>query len=204
MGNVAPGLPNRGKGYHGGTPTSIGRSVDLEGTEVQFQDDTVVTGSAPNLKRSGRTVVARLVRNSSGVALLPGRVVSWETGFHGTRVDGYVTTTAAAAAGVVDDRFAAAGVPDDELFWLIRQGPCLIKNNIAAAAGTVITEGAYVVALTAATSQATTAGRITNQTLTGATDVLAGQIQNRIGKAMSAKTTANTNVDVLIDLELQP
>ena len=196
MSNVAAGLPNRGHTYHGGTPTSIGRSVSLEGTEVHFEDDVVVNGG-PNTKRSGRTTLMRLVRNASGITLEPKRSVVWKTGFRGTRVDGYVATTAGEVAGVVDDQLGASGVANNDLFWIARKGPALVKNDIASGAGTVIAEGALVVALTAVTSQATTAGRVASGSAATSSHVL-----NRIGKAMSAKTTANTNADVLVDLDI--
>jgi hypothetical protein len=201
-GNVAAGLPNLGHTYHGGTPSSIGRSVDLEGTEAYFKDEVPQTGMAPALKRSGRTKVCRLVRNSSGISLLPKRAVKWESGYRGTRVDGYCAVTAAECAGIVDDQLPAGGVADDDLFWVVRKGPCLLLTDLAGGANNVFSDGTVVVALTAATSQATTAGRIAPQSLTGATAVLGGQIQNAIGKAMSAKTTANTNADILVDLEI--
>jgi len=57
-----------------------------------------------------------------------------------------------------------------------------------------------IVALTAATSQATTAGRVAPQVLTGATALLGNQVQNRLGRAMSAKTTANTNNSLLVNI----
>ena len=53
-------------------------------------------------------------------------------------------------------------------------------------------------AMTAVTTSATTAGRVMPAVLSGATSVLVAQMDNLIGKAMSAKTTANTNQDVLV------
>jgi hypothetical protein len=96
---------------------------------------------------------------------------------------------------VVDDQLPSGGVADDDLFWIVRSGPCLLLNDIASGASTVITEGSVVGALTAATSGATTAGRIANLTVT-----TGDTITNKLGRAMSAKTTANTNADVLVDL----
>ena len=61
-----------------------------------------------------------------------------------------------------------------------------------------VAAGGWVVALTAATSGATTAGRVAPQVLTGATAALAAMVQNRIGRALTAKTTANTNADMLV------
>jgi hypothetical protein len=196
--NVAAGLPNRGRTYHGGTPTSIGRSITLEGTEVHFEDETIV--SSARAKRSGRAVKCRLVRNSSGITLAPKRTVVWESGYRGRRVSGYSATTAGEVAGVVDDKLSSTGVADDDLFWIVRGGPCLVKTDIASGANNVFSDGTVVVALTAVTSQSTTSGRVAPQSLAGATAPLADQVQNRIGIAMSAQTTANTNNDLLVDL----
>ena len=200
--NVLGLAPNRGK-YYNVTSTTATQSASLEGLQKYFPDN--VAGAAqPDTKRSGRRVLMRLVRNSSGINLLPKKAVVWETGYRGKRVDGYAASTAAEVAGIVDDQAPAAGIPDNALFWIHRQGPALLLNDLASGATTVIAEGGMVVALTAAASTGTTAGRIVAQTLTGATAVLAGQIQNRIGKAMTARTTANTNADVLVDMELMP
>lgn len=196
QGNVAAGLPNRGKTYHGGTPTgTIGRSINLEGAEIEFEDD-IKQPARPDLKRSSRTTLCRLVRNTAGFNLEPKRAVSWEAGYRGTRVDGYCEATAAECAGIVDDQLPSAGVEDDDLFWVMRKGPGLVLTDLAGGANNVVAEGALVIALTAATSGATTAGRATD----GAVD--ATNIYNRIGKAMSAVTTGNTNADLLVDLDL--
>lgn len=204
--NVSGGLPNRGKTYHGGTPSSIGRSVALEGTAQDFKDD-YESGAGPRLTRSARYCSAVLVRNTSGIALTPSRLVSWESGYTGKRVDGYTTTTGAEAAGVVDPELPATGVADDDLFWLFVKGPCLVTSDLAGGANNVLAIGQAVGALTAATSGATTAGRIV-AVATGTTATLPSTIINRIGRAMSAATTANTggvaSGKILIDLNIVP
>ena len=205
--NVA-GLPNRGKVYNV-TSTTAAQSAKLEGYQKYFQDEDA-SGAGPSRPRSSRRALMRLVRNSSGIALLPKRAVAWESGQRGKRVDGYTTTTAAEVAGIVDDQLPAAGAADNALFWIHRQGPALCTNDIASGASTVISEGDLVVALTAATSlAATTAGRIATGTLTATSTAttdgsLTNRILHRLGKAMSARTTANTNSDVLVDLDLMP
>jgi hypothetical protein len=105
-------------------------------------------------------------------------------------------------AGVVDEWLPSAGVVDDDLFWIVRKGPTLVLTDLAGGAANVITSGANLVALTAATSQATTAGRVQEYAFTTNVTALQSQVLNRLGKAMSAKTTANTNADLLVDLQL--
>lgn len=205
--NVTP-LPNRGFTYHGGTPASIGRSLQLEGSQAVFRDDTPDTGSAADKIRSNNVTHAVLVRNTSGAALLPGRQVTWAAGFRGRRVNGYSTTTAVEVAGVVDDRLPVAGVANNDLFWLLRKGPALVKTPLAAGAGSVFAEGNVLIALTAATSGAITAGRPAvfdfTATSTGTTNGdNARALANRFGRVMSAMTTAQTDSFMLVDLDIR-
>jgi hypothetical protein len=204
-GNVTA-LFNRGFTYTGGTPDAIAQSSGSEGAICQFKDE-YRSGSGVLVKRSNQLITAMCVRNVSGIALTPGRLVRWKALFRGKRVDGYTTTTTAEVAGVVDDALPSTGVANNDLFWLIRKGPCLVKTPLVADVSNVFTENDILIAMTAVTSQSTTAGRpITwalTATSTGTTDGTGAlYIINRIGRAMSAKTTANTNADLLCDLQL--
>lgn len=149
--------------------------------------------------RTHHQVECRLVKNSSGIALLPKRLVTFKAGTNRTEVDGYATTTAADGKSVVvvDEWLPAAGVPANSYFWVVIEGPTEVLTDLAGGANNLIPEDTVLVALTAATSQATTAGRVAPQDLTGATAPLGNQIQGAFGRAMSAKTTANTNADLL-------
>jgi hypothetical protein len=143
----------------------------------------------------------------SGIALLPKRIVVWQTGQRFKRVAGYCATTAEECAGVVDEWLPAAGVRNGDLFWLVCRGPSLCLTSLAADAENIVTEFRPLYALTAATTQATTAGRFQrwNGTFSAAetTNGSAGNIIfNNIGRAMTARTTSNTNVDVLVDVDI--
>lgn len=186
--------------YGGGTIDSNNLDPSLEGKEWVFDDlDLTVTGA--KTKRSGKKVRCRCVRNVGAAALLPKRLVSFVAGTtYGKRVDGYADTTAEEAYPV-DEFLPAAGVPVNDLFWIVVEGPATVLTDLAGADNNVINAGGVIVALTGATSGATTAGRVAPQDLTGATAVLAKQIQNRIGVALSSKTTANTNADLLIEVK---
>lgn len=199
MSDSVTGLPKRGYTYHGGTPEAFSKSIGIEGHQMKFQDD-YSSGTGVRVKRSDEYTHAVLVRNVSGIALTPGRTVSWKSGFRGRRVDGYTTTTAAEVAGVVDDQLPAAGVANNDLFWLLIKGPALLKTPLAGGAGNVFAEGNVLVALTAATSGATTAGRPGVLDLTVATNTAAA-IVNRFARVMSAMTTAQTNANMLVRLE---
>lgn len=195
-----------GKTYFGSTdtiPSTYATSTGLLGRQQVFEHDySVATGMRAERRDSQNQVVAELVKNSSGIALLPGRVCVYKTGSEGKEVDGYTRTTAALGAGVVDPLLPAAGVRNGDYFWLIKSGPVLMLTDIAGADNNVINVGNVLYALTAATSQATTAGRVVASSLTftstATTDGTMGAvIVNRFGRALSAKTTANTNAQVL-------
>jgi len=158
----------------------------------------------PVKKRSNRFVTLRAVRNSSTVALLPKRVVRYKTTTLHTEVDGYTALTSQYFAGVVDEFLPAAGVPVGDVFFIAVKGPTLCLTDIAPLAS-VIAEDDQMVASTAAASTAaatpgTDGGRVSEAAFTGSTAVLGEQIMNRVGRALSAKTTGNTNADILIDL----
>ena len=159
--------------------------------------------------RSNGDVKAVLVRNVSGVALLPKLGVSWKAGKRGTEVDGYVNETGGELAGVVDDHLGSAGVPNNDVFWVIYDGPCLCTTTAAAGATSNIAEGDTVQAATAAAStHSTTAGRVQGHNSAGpisAAETTNGYafklLRNAIGHAMSARTTAETNNDILVDVK---
>jgi hypothetical protein len=167
----------------------------LLGQEYIVED---IDPSDRSKKRSNRLVRIRAVRNSATIALLPKRIAVYKTATMNTEINGYTTTTAAPFAGIIDEFLPAAGVPANDICYIATKGPTLALTDIAQTDD--ISIGDRLVSLTAATSQATTAGRLDLQVLTGATAVLAGQILNTIGLAMTAITSANTNMDILIDV----
>lgn len=205
-------LPPRGKTYLSGS----GRTIDttqttskaVMGIKKVFKDldysSTSPSNTSVKAPRSGGEVTCLLVRNSSGIALLPGRVCCWKLGAVGREVDGYackdglIATYEAIPAGVVDEWLPAAGVPDKDLFWLVVKGPSLVKKSLDA---NTLTQGEAVVVITAATSQATTAGRIKSFLQTSNSTEMANQAANRIGIALSTSATTAANVLTYVDLQ---
>jgi len=167
--------------------------VNLEGKEWVFEDVNPTTGVA----RTGEYVRCRVVRNAAAIALLPKRVVSFEASGteYGCRVDGYVTTTAAEGYPL-DEYLPTAGVPIGDLAYIVVDGPAMVITSIADMSADIAV-GTKLVGLTAATSGATTAGRVHPQVLTGATALLADQVQNRIGRALTAGLTTATATEIL-------
>jgi len=202
MADTVHGLPRRGSTFFAGSvPSVTGATSRLEGTKKDFADVEPVT-SGPASARSGDTLTCRLVRNSSGIALAAKRVVKWKSGYINKRVDGYCSTDYEAVAGVVDDKIPSGGVADGDLFWLMQRGPGLVKTSLGADATNVISEGANLAALTSASSVSTTSGRVQAVAATSSVTNAISGLANRIGRALSAKTTGNTNADVLVDLDL--
>lgn len=205
MSNVT-GLFERGKTYNGPNKTlssSYGQSVGIEGSIRQFNDVTKPTSSGAVVQRSDRVQTAMVVRNVSGISLVPKRLVKWKSGYRGRRVDGYCNVDNEEVAGVVDEMLPSSGVRNYDLFWLQVGGPAMCTTAKDADAHNVISEGSALLAQTAAASTAaTTSGRVQPLVAsTHATQAVA-QMLGIFGRAMSAKTTANTDADILVDLTL--
>jgi len=205
----ASGLPARGHTWFEGQtpPTTYGGTQHLEGQQVRFRDFDSTTGTDSSLAvRTGRFTTCRFVRNTANITLEAKRIVSYEAGHLYKRVNGYCTTTAQHCAGIVDE-YLATGIPDNDLGWIVTSGPALVKTSLAGNAENVISADDVLVALTAATSQATTSGRLQSAdgTWSAAQTTDGGafnEIFNYIGRAITARTTANTNTDTLINVEI--
>jgi hypothetical protein len=192
------GLILRGQTLYG--PTATIDSADLAGREVvgtekYFDDRSPITGTP----RSNRLVKCRLVRNTSGGTMYAKRCVALKAGTNGTEIVGNGTALAQPYLYPIDE-YLVNGVRNNDCCWIVTSGPALVLTDLAGADNNVIAQGARVVGLTGATTGATTAGRVMEQVLTGATALLAAQVQNAIGVAMSAKTTTQTNSDLLVDV----
>lgn len=154
------------------------------GVVKQFPDVDPTTGQV----RSNRVKTCIAVRNSSGIALTPKKLVQFASGSF-SAVDGYAAATDAVVAGVVDEHLPSGGVAANDVFWITVAGPTEVNLGAAqqAAADTVL------VSLTAAgTTNTTAAGR--------AQTAAATYLQNGyVGRAISAGTTGQ---DVLAVVNL--
>lgn len=192
-----------------GSTAGVTGSTDLgwlEGQIYEIQDlDKTTSPGKPRANASANqrpTKKVMVVRNVSGIALGPRRLVTFKSGFYGKQVDGYSCTTAVSDAYPVDE--FVSSVPNNDLFYIVIEGPAEFLTDLAAGANNVLPADTVFVALTAVTSQSTTAGRVAPQdfvtSITGTSSggaLLAAQLAGAIGKGISAKTTANTNVAVL-------
>lgn len=207
-------LPNRGKTYLNGpnrTPDTTSTStVAIAGIIKVFKDMnyTTTTGNQVKGYRSGGEVTCILVRNSSGISLLPKYAVTWKSGKRGLEVDGYADFSPdRAIAGLVDEFLPSSGVANNDYFWLVVRGPALALTGTAADETNVISVDDWLINLTAAASTfSTTSGRVGPAVLPTAgltTNITFAQSNNlyKFARAMSAKTTSNTSADLLVHVD---
>lgn len=195
----------RGRSAAQGTTIDSGdlQGVHLEGQIVYLPD---TDPSDTKVRRSQTDVVARVVRNASGISLLPKRIVQYQAAYWGKRVDGYIKATTTPVAGVVDDHLPSTGVQNNDLFYLIVGGPCLVKTTnttiVASTQGNpwigAVTSGAS----TADVSGSHDSGGITGFAETSNVTFATHWLRNKIGVGLSAKVAANTNQDVLVSIDL--
>jgi hypothetical protein len=195
--NEAPPIA-RGQTYtwytdENGTVDATG-GAHLEGKEWLFEDKdwaNVQNGIAPD--RTGMYVRCRLVRNKSGGALLPKRFAKYKTdGTTGAILPGQVSgygDTVGQIGGVVDEFLPAAGAADNELFWLVIEGPSYMTT--AASGDTNISLGSMVI-------PSTTGFVIDQDTTVAAGAATFNQIQGAIGRAMLAVNATATDVLICV------
>jgi len=161
-----------------------------------FPDVNPITGAV----RSNRLKTCVAVRNASGGALLPKRVVRFKVGTAGTavfsEVDGYAATTNEERVGIVDEHLPASGVAANDVFWVTVSGPTEVAHALS---GTEVAVGDRLAAITAATSGATTAGRVTPSGVGAATTAAGNNSLGVIGIACSAGATTGSAVLAIVN-----
>lgn len=152
---------------------------------------------------TGRQVTVRVVRNTSGAVQLGKRIVRAELDGYETvgRSSGYARTTLEGnILGASDPYLDSNGVAADDLYLVVVEGPTTVLTPDTGTGMIDIAVGDSLIAATAAASTNATAGRIRGLTLAGqtaATDAF-NAAMNCIGRALSARTTAETAEDLLI------
>lgn len=128
--------------------------------------------------------ILRLVKNGSGGSLTS-EIVTFgtTTGWPGKIVDAQCNALAGDGFAVADEYYGVA-IPANEYFYLVEDGPGFFTTPDAATSVNVISINDRVVC--------GTTGRAHARDTTGATTPLASQIENVLGRALSAATTANT------------
>lgn len=164
--------------------------ANLEGMEYIVRDNNV-----PGKLDIGTGFIMRLrlVRNKSGIALLPRRLVVPDPANNEKYILGYPTADAERAYPV-DPWLPAVGVQPNDLFYIITGGPaqCLLP----AASPPTLAVGSEVVAALAAARTTATGGRLKLADYTaGAT--LPANVRNAM-TALTAGSTANMIVNVRV------
>lgn len=199
----------------GSTLTSTD-AQELEGREFEVLDWDYST--RPATLRSHRKVRLRVVRNASGVALPPKRLVvlardnaknvsgsTATAGVAGTTEVGGIARLNTVKTYPVDEWLPAAGVPANDLFYIVIRGPAMCLGSVANYTTAIAAGDMLHCALTATTSAVTngttTGGRVGEiLDISGTTVPLAGAV-NRLGRALSANATDTTNSNILVDVD---
>lgn len=169
--------------------SSLTDGKQYEGQERYFVDRASLT--QPGGRTVGnRLVKCRCVRNVSGGALLPGHVVpfSYANGTPATQVAADAAALAV-PAGVVDEWLPAAGVANNDLFWLVIEG----LSNVLVTTGTTIAAGDQLV--TDGSGAVATMGAAPATPTAAQQNVLA-----KVGTAVGAVTTAAAGAKILVDV----
>lgn len=213
-----PFLPGQYMADRSGSSTDSERTgAQYLGKEFWFDDiDWSVTGSQIKPTRSQIRRKLRVVRNKHATdAMLPKRVAKVNglvcTGAVGAGtagpdaqsiVGGYCSIGSAAAVSPdhgfpIDEWLPSTGAPANSLFYVVVEGPAVVKSGLTQF--TAIVVGDPLVCLTAATSNATTSGRVVVLGL-DSTTLGVGVPARIIGAAMSACTSQGYHVDVLVNV----
>lgn len=182
--------------------------------QVKVFEDVLYSASGSvkpgrGVNQDGAKVICRCVRNKSGATLYGGRLVQIDPANPG-RVSGYQNANFNEAYPV-DEFLPAAGVRDNDLFWIVIGGPAIVKTPMSGAEfiSTSIAAGALLGAGTsnAGSTQAGTTGvpgRAVGNALAAATTHQAGDVLNvainYIGRAISAMTSGQTDSPMLADI----
>lgn len=185
-------------------PFDLGQTLGVSSTDdgkhwvgvvKVFPDVNPTTGAI----RSGRLKKCVAVRNTSAAALLPKRVVRFAVGTAGaslfSAVDGYAAVGNNEMVGVVDEYLPTAGVAVNDVFWVTVDGPTEVAHALS---GTEVAVGDRLAAITAATSGATTAGRVTPSGVGAATTGAGNNSLGVIGYACSTGATTGAAILALI------
>lgn len=204
--------PERGETwYEGDTPDPNDLSFEtIIGMTKVFEDINWGDKGVKSYRTGARQVVCRLVRNVSGQTLYGKRLVQIDP-TNPNHILGY-SITLAQEAYPLDEFLPAAGLQHGDLGWVIIKGPAIVSTPMTGAEFQTasIAAGANIIAAThnaASTAAGTTGvpGRASGFTIVAATTAgqftdLTNSIINRIGRAMSAITSGQTNADILVDV----
>jgi hypothetical protein len=201
-----------GTTYRGLDDDSNEINDDFMGMIYQHQSPVLSSVSGVRDRNAERFISAVCLRNDSGVVLFGKRLAQFEltAGLSVVeRADGYPIVQAQKGLILIDPfgTIPTDGVPIDDLFWGLFEGVCIARTPFTGAAFALdIAVGAQLVSSTInSTSQNSNAGGLGNFTVQDTlnnTEVYA-MVNNHIAVAMSARTTGETNADLLVNLQIR-
>lgn len=169
-----------------------------------------LTGPTPAKRKTGMPIYAIILRNLSGATLYGKRLASLKktAGFNLVEaVDGYNITLYQTPCIAIDPYLVTGGVAANDLFWGIFSGPTILTSPLAGAdfKALNIAVGDNLVAATGITTGAITSGMVAGVSIANATDAggALSAAMGRIGYALSALTSGQTNADLLVDMAVQ-
>lgn len=181
--------------YNGSTPdlTVFSSPLNLAGKEYIFEPASASNEFSIDTDNSGRAIRVRCVQNVSGQNLLPGRIVRYKvTKPLETQVDGYVFQAADEIAGVVDEYLPAAGVANNDFFYIIVDGPTQV---ITATTGSIsIAVGDRLETTTGTSTISADAGFVVKYASSPTT---ADTVQ-RVGRSELAATTTSAQINAVV------
>ncbi len=175
----------------GGTAASTD-AQNLEGKEYYVETINYADTGVVKPALTGRYKKVRIVRNVTGSAILPKRIAKMKsdgsTYEYLSQVNGYADTVGQLGYPI-DEFLPAAGVADQELFYIVVEG--LAKVTSAAAGDTTISIGNFVIP--------STDGKVIDQDVTVAAGAATfNQIQGAIGRAVTAVAAINTDFYICV------
>lgn len=201
-----------GESFKGTDADSNLINVPWLGTRCAFEHvDYSISGlTAGRSRLTGTSILAIALRNTSGIALRPKRMVMLDVaaGLGNLRnATGYNVLLLNGISVLCDPWLPAAGVAANDIFWGIYKGPAIVLTPTVGADfnGADISAGGCLFNATGSTSGNSTGGRVTNLTLAGQTAATASfsAARNFVGYALSARTTGETAADLLVNWNVQ-
>ena len=210
-------------------PMELGQTLDgIDANSVLTNIDKLgMRHTFPNYPKTGGPtrsksltdavpITAILMRNTSGITLLGGRLGQVErTAGYGMvkNVHGYSTTAGNKAVVLIDPFLPSSGVADKDIFWGLIRGVVKILLPLAGSDHIIdIAVNDALCAATGTTTGATTSGRVTHVRFANATAGGTEAAQSGfnmayacIGRALSARTSQETTAgaDLLVDLNIR-
>jgi hypothetical protein len=158
-------------------------------------------------RKTGRTITAMLVRNTAAFAILGKRVVKLtEAGGYGdlSAVNGYTCVKADDHCAFSDPGLPSAGCAANDIMWVILEGPTtVLAPHVGGGFDKAIAKGDPLVAATGTTTGTSDEGRVSVGGVLAGGSLAATEAyihaRNNLGRALSARTTGETDGELLVD-----